>query len=141
MANTHLGAVVRHIRRLRARDAGGRSDGELIAAFSARNDQAAFAGLVERYAPLVLGVCRRLLGVKEGTVWSRLAQARKLLQERLARRGVALSAVLAAAAVAGNSAAAVPSSLAAATVDAATLFAGAGTVPAGTVAANVLALA
>src|SRR5262245_59772917 len=203
MVNTQLGAVVRHIRRLRSQEAGrAETDGELIAAFSARNDQAAFAGLVERYGPLVLGVCRRVLrreqdaedafqatflvlarragairkraslgswphggahrvarrarqqaarrrarearaktvapgdpswkaawqevqvildeeiqalpekhraafvlyclegcpqaevarrlGVKEGTVWSRLARARKLLQARLARRGVAL---------------------------------------------------
>jgi hypothetical protein len=32
----------------------------------------------------------RRTGVKEGTVWSRLAQARKLVQKRLARRGAAL---------------------------------------------------
>lgn len=37
----------------------------------------------------------RQLGLKEGTVWSRLSQARKQLQARLARRGVTLSAVLA----------------------------------------------
>src|SRR5438309_1633261 len=62
MANTQLGAVVRHIRRLRSEESGrAGSDGELIAAFSSRNDQAAFAGLVERYGPLVLGVCRRVL--------------------------------------------------------------------------------
>src|SRR5271166_5701341 len=62
MVNTQLGAVVRHIRRLRMLEAGGAgTDGELIAAFSTRNDQAAFAGLVERYGPLVLGVCRRVL--------------------------------------------------------------------------------
>jgi RNA polymerase sigma factor (sigma-70 family) len=62
MVNTQLGAVVRHLRRLRSLEEGrAGSDGELIAAFTARNDQAAFAGLVERYGPLVLGVCRRVL--------------------------------------------------------------------------------
>ncbi len=36
------------------------------------------------------------LGLKEGTVWSRLAQARKTLQRRLARRGLKLAMLLAA---------------------------------------------
>lgn len=62
MVNTQLVAVVRHLRRLHTLEAGRAvSDSELIAAFTARNDQAAFAGLVERYGPLVLGVCRRVL--------------------------------------------------------------------------------
>src|SRR5690242_12515033 len=34
----------------------------------------------------------RELGLTEGTVWSRLAQARKLLRGRLSRRGITLSA-------------------------------------------------
>ncbi len=62
MVNKQLGAVARHLRRLRSREEGrAGSDGELLVAFTARNDQAAFAGLVERYGPLVLGVCRRVL--------------------------------------------------------------------------------
>jgi RNA polymerase sigma factor (sigma-70 family) len=40
------------------------------------------------------------LGLKEGTVWSRLAEARKRLQARLSRRGVELTTVLGAAALA-----------------------------------------
>jgi RNA polymerase sigma factor (sigma-70 family) len=62
----------------------------------------------------------RQLGLKEGTVWSRLAQARKQLQRRLGRRGIALSAVLGAAALSERlGTAAVPALLAAATARAA----------------------
>jgi RNA polymerase sigma factor (sigma-70 family) len=51
----------------------------------------------------------RLLGVKESAVAVRLSRARKRLQQRLSRRGLALTTVLAAAAVgAGESLAALP---------------------------------
>jgi RNA polymerase sigma factor (sigma-70 family) len=83
----------------------------------------------------------RSLGVKEGTVGSRLARARSLLQQALARRGVALPAVLAAAALSsGEALAALPGPLLSSTVEAATRLA-AGNVPAASVvSANVAAL-
>jgi len=62
----------------------------------------------------------RELGVKEGTVGMRLSRARKVLQERLTRRGVSPAAVFAAVAVGGNSA----SAAVAAGVMASTLTAG-----------------
>jgi RNA polymerase sigma factor (sigma-70 family) len=55
--------VLHHIRELAgATDRDGQSDAELLERFTARRDEAAFAALVRRHGPMVLGVCRRLLG-------------------------------------------------------------------------------
>ena len=254
MASASLHAVLNHIHTLAAARAGeGQTDGDLLRAFTLRNDQAAFAALVKRHGPLVLAVCRRVLhhlqeaedafqatflvlarkattirqteslagwlhgvayrmasnarkaaarrrrheeqaeprqpgtpaweaawrevqlildqeiqrlpakyrepfvlcclenasgadvarrlGLKEGTVWSRLGQARARLRQRLARRGIVLSAVLGAAAVArGAGGAAVPAVLEQAVIGTAPQFA-AKKAAAGLVSERVLALA
>jgi len=63
MAGNPLHTVLDHLRRLhRVADAAQRSDHELLHAFAANNDQDAFAAVVTRHAPLVWGVCRRILG-------------------------------------------------------------------------------
>ncbi|HEY7154760.1 MAG TPA: sigma-70 family RNA polymerase sigma factor [Gemmataceae bacterium] len=66
MAGTSLHAVIEHIRRLHSvADAAQRSDRELLRSFVTNNDQDAFAVVVTRHAPLVWGVCRRILGHRQ----------------------------------------------------------------------------
>jgi RNA polymerase sigma factor (sigma-70 family) len=62
MIGTGIDSVIGHMRRLAA-VAGGvaLSDGQLLEAFLARRDEAAFEILVRRHGPMVLGVCRRVL--------------------------------------------------------------------------------
>jgi RNA polymerase sigma factor (sigma-70 family) len=63
MAHPSLDKVMRHVRNLAAgQNASDQTDGELLRAFSAGDDQAAFAALAKRHGPLVLAVCRRVLG-------------------------------------------------------------------------------
>ncbi len=63
MSNEPLHNVVDYCRRLTgAPVAGHATDGQLLHSFAARNDQAAFELLLGRHGPLVLGVCRRVLG-------------------------------------------------------------------------------
>jgi DNA-directed RNA polymerase specialized sigma subunit len=63
MTASPLHTVLDHLRRLhRVAEAAERNDRELLHAFAANNDQDAFAAVVARHAPLVWGVCRRILG-------------------------------------------------------------------------------
>lgn len=56
---SHARALLGHLRRLAAPAA---SDAVLLACWLERRDEAAFAELVARHGPMVLGVCRRVLG-------------------------------------------------------------------------------
>jgi RNA polymerase sigma factor (sigma-70 family) len=62
MTNGQPNTLVNHIRQIVAaqtfRDS---SDRDLVDLFVSRHDEAAFAALVERHGPMVLGVCRRVL--------------------------------------------------------------------------------
>jgi RNA polymerase sigma factor (sigma-70 family) len=60
MATGQLGAVLRHLHRL-AGEGGELTDAQLLQQFAARRDEGAFAALVQRHGPMVLGVCRRVL--------------------------------------------------------------------------------
>src|SRR4051812_7162887 len=62
MASGPLGTVLRHVHRLAgAPGLDEPTDAPLLERFAARREEAAFAALVRRYGPLVLGVCRRVL--------------------------------------------------------------------------------
>jgi RNA polymerase sigma factor (sigma-70 family) len=62
MAEAQMDLVLRHLRRLAARqDVGPLSDGQLLERFCRHRDEDAFAELVGRHGPMVLGVCRTLL--------------------------------------------------------------------------------
>src|SRR3954449_9683737 len=62
MPGSQLSRFVEHLRDAALpRDGGSLSDGELLARFVERREEAAFAALVRRHGPTVLGVCRRVL--------------------------------------------------------------------------------
>jgi DNA-directed RNA polymerase specialized sigma24 family protein len=63
MAPTALGIVLQNLRyRFAAQGKTGLTDADLLDCFITRRDGDAFAALVARHGPMVLGVCRRVLG-------------------------------------------------------------------------------
>src|SRR5262245_49120814 len=80
-----LEPVIRHLRRA-AGEPASPADEELLRRFARHRDEAAFAALVRRHGPLVLGVCRALL--RDGAAAEDAFQVTFLL---LARKAGALA--------------------------------------------------
>jgi RNA polymerase sigma factor (sigma-70 family) len=63
MASRYTGSMLRDIQWIfHTGTAAGLTDAQLLECFRARRDEAAFEALVRRHGPMVLGVCRRVLG-------------------------------------------------------------------------------
>ncbi len=63
MSSSPLSNVLSHLRGILARrDAEGHTDGQLLERFLSQRDECAFEMLLRRHGPMVLGVCRRILG-------------------------------------------------------------------------------
>ncbi len=62
MATSQTSEAIQHLRRMvLLRDGAGLTDGQLLEDYLSRRDEAALAALVRRHAPMVWGVCRRVL--------------------------------------------------------------------------------
>src|SRR6516162_5478676 len=63
MPTGQMNRLLEHLRRtVMVRGGGDLTDAQLLARFLGRRDGDAFAALVGRHGPMVLGVCRRVLG-------------------------------------------------------------------------------
>jgi RNA polymerase sigma factor (sigma-70 family) len=63
MATSRMSEVISHLRRtVLLREGAGRTDGQLLEDYLSRREEAALEVLVRRHAPMVWGVCRRVLG-------------------------------------------------------------------------------
>ena len=63
MANTQINRVLEHLRQaVLGREGGDLTDHELLDCFLAERAEMAFEALVRRHGPMVIGVCRRVLG-------------------------------------------------------------------------------
>jgi RNA polymerase sigma factor (sigma-70 family) len=65
MTMIQAGIVLRHIRTLAAAQVSGMADRQLLERFTGRREEAAFEALVRRHGPMVLSVCRRVLGNRD----------------------------------------------------------------------------
>jgi RNA polymerase sigma factor (sigma-70 family) len=61
MATGQMNSVIQHLRRTMLRVGEELTDAQLMDCFISRGDEAAIAAVVQRHAPMVWGVCRRLL--------------------------------------------------------------------------------
>lgn len=64
MTGDSVGTMLRQVEAL-LQGRAARSDCELLGAYLAQRDEDAFAALVQRHGPMVLGVCRRVLGLSD----------------------------------------------------------------------------
>src|SRR5262245_22893143 len=63
MASSRLQGIVKELRTATLREElRAQTDAQLLESFVARKDPLAFEALLRRHAPMVLGVCRRILG-------------------------------------------------------------------------------
>ena len=62
MPTAPMKSAIDRLRETLLGDARERTDGQLLDCFLARRDESAFEAIVRRHGPVVLGVCRRVLG-------------------------------------------------------------------------------
>src|SRR5581483_8206382 len=63
MATNGLNRMMMRLRQTAlSQEGAGLTDGELLGQYVLRREEAAFEGLLRRHGPMVLGVCRRILG-------------------------------------------------------------------------------